>query len=55
MIVAESDILNASLLIVDDQESNVALLEQMLRDAGYTSVASTMNPHEVSALHRKNR
>jgi len=27
----------------------------MLRDAGYTSVASTMNPHEVSALHRKNR
>ncbi len=55
MKVAESDILNASILIVDDQEVNVSLLEQMLREAGYASVASTMNPHEVCALHRKNR
>src|SRR6202521_4128900 len=55
MIVAESDILNAGLLIVDDQESNVTLLEQMLREAGYARIASTMDPHEVCALHRKNR
>jgi len=55
MIVAESDILKASLLIADDQEANVALLEQMLREAGYTRIASTMNPHEVCAMHRKNR
>ena len=55
MMVSTPDILNASLLIVDDQESNVSLLEQMLREAGYTCVASTMNPHEVCALHRKNR
>jgi PAS domain S-box-containing protein len=55
MRLAESDILNASLLIVDDQEVNVSLLEQMLREAGYTRVASTMDPHEVCALHRKNR
>jgi PAS domain S-box-containing protein len=54
MIVAESDILNASILIVDDQESNVSLLRQMLSEAGYTRVASTMNPQEVCALHRKN-
>src|SRR6202162_2911370 len=53
MRVAESDILNAGILIVDDQEANVSLLEEMLREAGYTSVASTMNPHEVCALHRK--
>ena len=53
MMIAESDILNASILIVDDQEANVSLLEQMLREAGYTHVASTMNPHEVCALHRK--
>ena len=53
MIVTESDILNASILIVDDQEVNVSLLEQMLRETGYTRVASTMNPHEVCALHRK--
>ena len=25
------------ILIVDDQEANVSLLEQMLRDAGYTA------------------
>jgi len=55
MRVAEADILNASILIVDDQEANVSLLEQMLGDAGYTRVASTMNPNEVCALHRKNR
>ncbi len=55
MMVAKSDILNASILIVDDQEANVSLLEQLLREAGYTSVASTMNPREVCALHRKNR
>jgi PAS domain S-box-containing protein len=55
MIVAESDILNASILIVDDQESNISLLDQLLSEAGYTCVASTMNPQEVCALHRKNR
>ena len=55
MTIAESEILNASLLIVDDQEANVSLLESMLGDAGYTHVASTMDPREVCALHRKNR
>ena len=49
------DILNAGILIVDDQEVNVALLEQMLREAGYAHVASTTNPREVCARHRKNR
>jgi two-component system, cell cycle response regulator len=47
------DILNASILIVDDQESNVSLLSQLLSEAGYTGVSSTMNSHEVCALHRK--
>jgi len=55
MKIAESDILNASILIVDDQEMNVSLLEQMLQEAGYTCVRSTMNPQEVCALHRKNQ
>ena len=39
MRIAESDILNAAILIVDDQESNVSLLEQTLREAGYGRVA----------------
>ena len=55
MTIAESQILQASILIVDDQEANVTLLEEMLREAGYTRVASTMDPHQVCALHRKER
>ena len=55
MRLADSDILSASILIVDDQEVNVSLLAQMLQDAGYTSVTSTTNPQEVCTLHRKNR
>jgi len=55
MMIPAPDILNASILIVDDQESNISLLEQLLSEAGYTSVASTMKPQEVCALHRKNR
>jgi PAS domain S-box-containing protein len=54
MKLSESDILNASILIVDDQESNIGLLEQLLSEADYARVASTMNPQEVCALHRKN-
>jgi CheY-like chemotaxis protein len=52
-MLSESDILNASILIVDDQESNVLLLEQLLADAGYTRVTSTKQSREVCALHRK--
>ena len=47
------DIYAASILIVDDQESNVRLLQRLLEDAGYTRVSFTMNPTEVCALHRK--
>src|SRR5664279_5790537 len=53
-MVSTADILNASILIVDDQESNVILLEQLLSEAGYGCVSSTMHPQEVCALHRKN-
>jgi PAS domain S-box-containing protein len=52
--VADSDILGARVLIVDDQEVNVSLLEQVLSEAGYRNVTSTMNPEEVCALHRRN-
>ena len=53
--MTHSEILDASILIVDDQEPNVILLTALLAEAGYTRVASTMNPHEVCALHRKHR
>jgi PAS domain S-box-containing protein len=48
------DILGARILIVDDQAANVALLEQLLGQEGYTRVTSTTNPKEVGALHRRN-
>ena len=54
MMVSATDILGASLLIVDDQEADVKLLERLLGEAGYLKVASTMSPRDVCALHRKN-
>jgi PAS domain S-box-containing protein len=54
-VITESDILKSKILIVDDQEANVTLLKRLLLEAGYASVASTMKPHEVCALHRKSR
>jgi CheY-like chemotaxis protein len=54
-MVRTFEILNARVLIVDDQESHVLLLERMLRGAGYTSIESTMDPSAVCELHRKNR
>lgn len=54
MKATKQQILNARLLIVDDQPSNVLLLSEILRDAGYTRVETTTNPAEVSALHQKN-
>jgi PAS domain S-box-containing protein len=53
MIVNDTDIFNANILIVDDQESNVMLLEQLLAEEGYTQITSTMNPQTVCALHAK--
>ena len=53
-MINASDILKAKLLIVDDQAANVLLLERLLRGAGYLSITSTQNPHEVCELYRKN-
>ena len=55
VMISNIDILNANILIVDDQEVNVCLLEQMLSEAGYISVTSTMDPYAVCALHRANQ
>lgn len=55
MLTSTPDPLNAKILVVDDQQANVTLLVEMLRQSGYTRVTSTMNPLEVCALHRRNR
>jgi DNA-binding response OmpR family regulator len=41
------------ILIVDDQPSNVKLLEHTLRRAGYAEVMSTTEPRKVAALHEQ--
>jgi two-component system cell cycle response regulator len=52
-MVSASAILDANILIVDDQKTNVSLLTQLLTGAGYTHVTSTTDPQEVCALHAK--
>jgi len=54
-LVNSAEILNAAILVVDDNRASVRLLERMLRGAGYYCVASTTDPSEVCELHRKNR
>ncbi|HEX8411425.1 MAG TPA: response regulator [Thermoanaerobaculia bacterium] len=49
-----TEALGPRILIVDDQRSNVRLLEQTLRRAGYEEVMSTVEPREVAALHQQN-
>jgi len=54
-MITTSDILKASILIVDDLAANVTLLEQMLRGAGYVTLSSTQDPRQVCDLHRQHR
>jgi PAS domain S-box-containing protein len=53
-MIDTTEILNARILIVDDQEANVQLMEQLLQGTGYTRVTSTMAPEAVCELHREN-
>ena len=54
-MVELSEILNAKCLVVDDKEANVLLIVEVLRGAGYTQIASTMDPRAVCGMHRANR
>jgi two-component system, cell cycle response regulator len=46
------EILNAKILVVDDCADNIDLMLEILRDAGYMNVSSTMLPEQVCELHR---
>ena len=54
-MLPEAEVLNARILIVDDELAHTHLLERLLRDAGYTDVASTIDSQQVCALHREKR
>ena len=47
---ARADLLDARILVVDDERPNVLLLERMLERAGYRNVRSTTDPESVIGL-----
>ncbi|MFI3185556.1 MAG: EAL domain-containing protein [Methylococcaceae bacterium] len=53
-MINEQEILSASILIVDDQQINVELLAEILREAGYVNFTSTNDPYAVYNLHSEN-
>jgi two-component system cell cycle response regulator len=50
-----SDILNARVLLVDDDAENVQILANLLQHAGYTNVRSTTDPCQVCPMHAAQR
>ena len=52
---ALSDIYAAKILIVDDNSSNVALLEAILEEEEFDNLVSTTDPHQVVPLCRQQR
>jgi len=48
------DILNSSILIVDDSTVNIILLSRILIGVGFSFISSTTKPEEVCALHAAN-
>jgi diguanylate cyclase (GGDEF)-like protein/PAS domain S-box-containing protein len=54
-VITRADILNANILIVDDQPVNVQLLEYLLQSTGYTRVSSTTDPRVVAPWHDQHR
>jgi PAS domain S-box-containing protein len=53
-MIFEHEILNAKILIVDDLQANVFLLEEMLREVGYSCITLTTDPYAVCQLHQQN-
>jgi len=52
-MISRADILNARILIVDDQPVNVQLLEYLLQSTGYRQVSFTYDPRTVAPSHEE--
>ncbi len=50
-MITSEEIYKAKLLIVDDQKTNVMLLDRSLQQAGYAPPLSTTDPRRVCELH----
>jgi len=55
MTSALADIHDAKILIVDDNPSNVALLEAVLEEEEYENIFSTTDPFQVLPLHQEHQ
>ncbi len=51
-MILPDDILNARILMVDDQPYNIALLRMILKEAGYTNLESTTDSREALPLYQ---
>ena len=49
-MISQQQCQNATILIVDDQRTNILLLENILQNAGYMQVHSTQDPTQVVSL-----
>ncbi len=49
----EDNLKSASILIVDDESSNIKLLDRVLDSDGYTNIITTQNPLEVLGLYHE--
>ncbi|MES2077334.1 MAG: EAL domain-containing protein [Pseudomonadota bacterium] len=54
-MISQHDLLQARILIVDDQPVNVELLEYLLASSGYTAVSATTDPRQVAPWHAERR
>ncbi len=52
-MLTDADLLNARILIVDDEAAHVRLLQRLLQDAGYLHVDTALDPQTVATLHRE--
>jgi len=52
-MISQQQCQNATILIVDDQMTNIMLLESILQHAGYTHVHSTQDPAQVVPLFKE--
>ena len=49
----DREILNAKILIIDDQKLHIGLLEDILRKSGYDNIESTTDPQEGIEFYKK--
>ncbi|MES2153135.1 MAG: diguanylate cyclase [Pseudomonadota bacterium] len=50
---SRQQILNAKILVVDDSPDNIELMQEILREEGYSCVRTTMRPEQVCPLHHE--